>query len=129
MCLLVVLYQIEPDAPLVVGANRDECFERPTTTMTVLSHATPRIIGGRDEQAGGTWLAVNEYGVVAGLTNRPAAGGRDPAKRSRGELPLWLAGHRHAATAAEGFFAEFDPGDFNPCWLLVGDREPCSRSA
>ena len=32
----------------------------------------PRILGGRDEVAGGTWLAVNEHGVVAGLTNQPA---------------------------------------------------------
>ena len=45
------------------------------------------MLGGRDELAGGTWLAVNEHGVVAGLTNQPAAVGRDASKRSRGEMP------------------------------------------
>ena len=46
--------------------------------------------GGRDLMAGGTWLAVNDHGVVAGLTNKPAEEGRDPSKRSRGEIPLAL---------------------------------------
>ena len=61
--------------------------------MTVLAESDPRILGGRDEKAGGTWLAVNEHGVVAGLTNRPAPDGADPARRSRGEIPLALAAH------------------------------------
>ena len=48
--------------------------------MTVISRAGPRIIGGRDERAGGTWLAVGEHGVVAALTNRPSAA-PDAARR------------------------------------------------
>ena len=63
---------------------------RPAQPMTVLRDAGPRVLGGRDQLAGGTWLAVNDAGVVAGLTNRPTKGQRDPAKRSRGELPLRL---------------------------------------
>ena len=82
----------------------------------------PRILGGRDEEAGGTWLAVNEHGVVAGLTNRPSPEGRDPAKRSRGELPLALARHRDAASAVDEFVTTFRPANYNPAWLLVGDR-------
>ena len=38
----------------------------------------------------------NQHGVVAGLTNRPAPGGRDLSKRSRGELPLMAAEQRTA---------------------------------
>jgi len=89
--------------------------------MTVLREAGPRIIGGRDELAGGTWLAVNDAGVVAGLTNRPAT--KDAARRSRGELPIALASHTSAAAAVEAFAAEHRPSDYNPAWLLVGDRE------
>lgn len=121
MCLLIVLAQQRDDLPLVVAANRDELLERPATPMTVLREASPRIIGGRDEQAGGTWLAVNEAGVVAALTNRPVTGERDPTKRSRGELPLMLASHTSASAAVEAFAAR--PADYNPAWLLVGDRE------
>src|ERR1700721_53126 len=91
VCLLVVCSRVIPGFPLVVAANRDERLDRPASAITVLRENEPRILGGRDELAGGTWLAVNEYGVVAGLTNRPSALGRDPTRRSRGELPLVLA--------------------------------------
>ena len=122
MCLLIVLAGVDAGAPLVVAANRDERYDRPATAMTVLDPGPPRILGGRDELAGGTWLAVNEAGVVAGLTNRPVEGGRDPSRRSRGELPLRLAGFPTAAAAVEALRHEVDPGQFNPAWLLVGDR-------
>ncbi len=72
--------------------------------------------------AGGTWLAVNERGVVAGLTNRPSPDGRDLSKRSRGELPVALASHRSAASAVDAFVTRFRPADYNPAWLLVADR-------
>ncbi len=74
MCLLVFAWQTEPEYPLVVAANRDERLDRPAQALCVLQEERPRILGGRDDLAGGTWLAVNEHGVVAGLTNRPAPG-------------------------------------------------------
>lgn len=123
MCLLIVLSRVVPGAPLVVGANRDERLDRPAEAMTVLQAERPRIIGGRDLAAGGTWLAANEHGVVAGLTNRPLADGADPAKRTRGELPLALASRPSAAEAVETFLGTHDPADYNPAWLLVGDRQ------
>jgi uncharacterized protein with NRDE domain len=121
VCLLIMLAQTHPGFPLVVAANRDELLDRPAVAMTVLREARPRVLGGRDELAGGTWLAVNDAGVVAGLTNRPAT--KDPAKRSRGELPIALASHTSAAAAVEAFATELRPSDYNPAWLLVGDRE------
>jgi len=123
MCLLIALFQVTEGAPLVVGANRDELHERPAVAMTVLQQSGPRILGGRDELAGGTWLAVSEHGVVAGLTNQPAPAGRDASKRSRGELPLAFARFRTAAQAVAQLAHALDPADYNPCWLLVGDRE------
>ncbi len=122
MCLLIALFGVVPDAPLIVAANRDERLDRPAVSMTVLRERQPRILGGQDKLAGGTWLAVNEHGLVAGLTNQPSADGRDPTKRSRGELPLAFAAHRSAAEAAVSVRAELDPAAYNPCWMLVGDR-------
>jgi len=113
VCLLIVLSRTHPDLPLVVGANRDELFERPAVPMTVLRERDPRILGGRDELAGGTWLAVNEHGVVAGLTNRPMPDGRDLTKRSRGDLPLFLAEHTSAADAAAAATATLRPSGYN----------------
>lgn len=124
MCLLIALSRIVDGAPLVIGANRDEFYGRPATAMTVLQDRGPRLLGGQDHLAGGTWLAVSEHGVVAGLTNQPSTSGprRDPAKRSRGELPLMFAAYPDAATAVEEVCAKLDPDAYNPCWLLVGDR-------
>ena len=122
MCLLVVVWHLDPGMPLVIGANRDERLDRPARPMTVLRPLGPRILGGLDEEAGGTWLAVNEHGVVAGLTNRPSPDGRDLSKRSRGELPVALAEHRDAASAVQDFAGRFRPRDYPPAWLLVGDR-------
>lgn len=123
MCLLVVLSRTDSAVPLVVAANRDERLDRPAVPATVLRASDPRVLGGRDLLAGGTWLTVNEHGVVAGLTNRPSPNGRDETKRSRGELPLALAEHADATSAVEDFVGRFRAEDYNAAWLLVGDRE------
>jgi uncharacterized protein with NRDE domain len=106
----------------MVAANRDERLDRPAVAATVLRERDPRILGGRDLLAGGTWLAVSDRGVVAGLTNQPAVGGRDPSKHSRGELPLMCASEPTAKHAMDALAANVDPARYNPCWMLVGDR-------
>lgn len=121
MCLLIAVSRVLPDAPLLVAGNRDERFDRAAEPMAVLREH-PRTIGGRDLVGGGTWLAANEHGVVAGLTNRPLPDGADPAKRSRGALPLALTAASSAPEAVAAFVEEHHPGDYNPAWLLVGDR-------
>ncbi len=126
MCLVIVASRVHPEVPLVVAANRDELFTRPAEPVHELE---PGIAGGRDVLAGGTWLAANRDGVVAALTNQPLAtkrpdvpqGGRDPAKRSRGELPLLLARLPTAELAVQAFAERVSPRDYNPCALLVAD--------
>lgn len=122
MCLLVVASRIVENEPLIVGANRDEVLDRPSTSVTVLSEGPPRMLGGRDELSGGTWLAVNRDGVCAGLTNQPLGDAKDPTKRSRGELPVAAAGWATARAGVELLEREFEPADYNGAWLLVGDR-------
>lgn len=104
----------------MVAANRDELLDRPALSTTVLREHGPRVLGGRDLLANGTWLAINEHGVFAGLTNRPTLV-RDAAKRSRGELPLALTQHASAEEAVRAFTLK--PREFSPAWLFVGDRE------
>ena len=122
MCLLVVLSRVIPRAPLVVAANRDEWLDRPAIAMTSLSE-TPRVRGGRDERAGGTWLATSESGLVAGLTNVPATAPPTVPKRSRGELPLLLARFPGALEATRALQSSIRSEEFNPCWILCGDRD------
>jgi len=122
VCLLIVMSRLVPDWPLIVAANRDERYERPTAALGPLPSLGPRTLGGTDLLAGGTWLAVNEAGVIAGLTNKPSPEGRDPTKRSRGDIPLALTSTDSAASAVASFETTFKPGERNPCWALVGDR-------
>jgi uncharacterized protein with NRDE domain len=122
VCLLIALSRVLPGWPLIVAANRDERLDRPAEPLTVLRSNRPRTVGGRDLMAGGTWLAINDHGVVAGLTNKPATEGRDPSKRSRGEIPLALTAARSARASVCSFRDTASPGDYNPCWVLVGDR-------
>jgi uncharacterized protein with NRDE domain len=123
VCLLIAMFKVVPAEPLIMAANRDEHYDRPAVAITTLRSREPRVLGGRDDVAGGTWMAVNEHGLVAALTNLPSPGGRDVTKRSRGELPLALAGRPDAAAAVAWICACVDPSDYNPCWLMVGDRE------
>lgn len=122
MCLLAVLFQVHPDAPLVVAANRDEWLARPAEPMGVLRQV-PRTLGGRDVEAGGTWLAINGDGVFAGLTNQPSHGGRDQARRTRGELPILFTAEADAEVGVRLNAGRLRCEDYNPCWLLVGDRD------
>ncbi len=83
MCLIAVSIRTGR-FPLVIAANRDEDYERPTLPAAFWS-APPDILGGRDALHGGSWLAVTRNGRFAAVTNLRGSG-PDPRKRSRGEL-------------------------------------------
>jgi len=68
MCLIVVGWRVHPDYPLVVAANRDEFYVRPTAGAAHWLDA-PQIFGGIDLEAGGTWLGITGTGRFAPLTN------------------------------------------------------------
>jgi uncharacterized protein with NRDE domain len=68
MCLIVVGWRVHPDYPLVVAANRDEFYARPTAIAARWPDA-PQIIGGIDLEAGGTWLGITESARFAAVTN------------------------------------------------------------
>jgi len=85
MCLIVFAWRPGHALPLVVAANRDEYHARPCLPLGCWEDA-PRIIGGRDLQAGGTWMGVTTGGRFAALTNIRAPG-QPLGRRSRGELP------------------------------------------
>ena len=73
MCLIVFAWSPDHSQPLVVAANRDEFHARPSLPLGCWEDA-PWIIGGRDLQAGGTWMGVTARGRFAALTNIRAPG-------------------------------------------------------
>lgn len=123
MCTLVVLNRLHPDYPLIVAANRDEFRDRESLPPRVIDVGPPKgvkAIAGRDLLAGGTWLGINEFGVVAGVTNRRDWTGRNPAMRSRGSLVLEAL----AAESTDGVgrvLGTYRWKEFNPFNFFYGD--------
>ena len=102
VCTVIVL--IRPDQVLL-AANRDERMDRPWDPPAAWWPNRPGIIAGRDRTGGGTWMGINQHGVVATVLNRPGTLGPAIGKRSRGDLPLMALEHTTAASAADALTA------------------------
>lgn len=68
MCLLLLSYDMHPDYRLVLAANRDEFYDRPTRPLSFWEDA-PNILAGRDLKCHGTWLALTRKGRISAVTN------------------------------------------------------------
>jgi uncharacterized protein with NRDE domain len=121
MCLLALFYRVVEDAPLVVGANREEAYSRGGEPPRLLGGDVPAA-GGVDPVGGGTWLGVNARGVVVAVTNR-AKSVRPDRPRSRGLLVRELLASPDARAAAERGTRALEAGLFDGCNLLVADAE------
>lgn len=120
MCSVIFLRRPGHDWPLILGANRDEMAERPWRPPA--RHWPDRaIVAGLDELAGGTWLGINDAGVVAGVLNRPGTLGPAAGLRSRGELPLEALDHEDAADAAAAL-ERLDGASWRPFNMFVADN-------
>jgi uncharacterized protein with NRDE domain len=117
VCTLIALHQVHRDYPLVVAANRDELYARRATGPHLLA---PGILGGRDEDKGGTWLGAAAAGFFVGLTNQRVTGPIEPRQRSRGEVVL-SALAAPSLEAAVAWVAGLDSRPYAPFNLLLGD--------
>ena len=118
MCLVVLAFNVHADAPLVVAANRDEFHARPTQDAGWWSDQ-PDVVGGRDLQAGGTWLGAHRNGRFATITNfRDAATSRGRL-RSRGHL---VTDFLHGERSPVEYLSTITPEDYAGFNLLVTDR-------
>ncbi|GAB4268661.1 MAG: NRDE family protein [Deferrisomatales bacterium] len=104
MCTLHLFFHVFDDAPVVFAANRDENLDRAWRGPELLS-TLPRIYGPRDLTAGGTWLGVNEAGLLVSLANHEGTLSRNPSLCSRGTIVLEALRHEHADEARA--FAEW----------------------
>jgi uncharacterized protein with NRDE domain len=122
MCTLAIYFKTFADYPVVVAANRDEYLARAALPPTTLEEH-PHVIGGKDLRASGTWLGINQHGLVAGLLNRRNGTAENDANlRSRGLLCLDVLRYAKAAEAAR--FVERQSGaDCNPFNLLIASRK------
>ncbi|CAI9113376.1 OLC1v1013963C1 [Oldenlandia corymbosa var. corymbosa] len=129
MCIGVFIWKAHPLHPLILLLNRDEYHRRPTTPLSwwdddddLGNHV---ILGGRDEVAGGTWLACNVFGKLAFLTNvREVTSSSDPSRRkkSRGQLPLrFLQSKKSVEEFADELVRENNVEEYNGSNLIIAD--------
>lgn len=120
MCTLVILRRPGHAWPVVLAANRDEMTARPWLPPARHWPDRPEMVAGLDREAGGTWLGLNDHGLVAGVLNRIGSLGPQDGKRSRGELVLEALDHAEAAEAARAL-AHLEPTAYRSFNLLIAD--------
>lgn len=119
MCLILFAHRVHPTYKLIVAANRDEDYSRPTASVHFWED-NPDILAGRDLLQMGTWMGVTTTGLFAALTNYRNPNEITVGKRTRGELVGdFLKGSHHPKTYLQKVQQNKEnyPG-FN---LLVGD--------
>ena len=121
MCTLLLHHLPGAAFPLLIAANRDEMLARPCLPPAAHWPQTPTLIGGLDTLAGGTWLAINSHGVVAGILNSPGTLGPAAGKASRGHLPLTALAHPTAESAAIALHGE-NGAEYRGFNLVIADR-------
>lgn len=120
MCLILLAIQSHPDYKMVIAANRDEFYDRPTAPAAFWDDE-PGLLAGRDLRAGGTWLGITTKGRIAAITNY-----RDPSSiksnaPSRGSLVTdFLSGQQSPVDYLEGL--KRDAHEYNGFNLIVGEK-------
>ena len=132
MCLLAIQYRLVPESPILVAANREELYDRPSSPPSIQS-GKPRILSGVDQQSGGTWLGVNQHGLFVAACNR-AKYNKPIVPRSRGALCRDLlrthSAHQALNLGMEELLAQKYEGvnlviaDGESGWVIHGGDDP-----
>lgn len=121
MCLLAIHYKAVPEAPILVAANRDEFYDRSSTIPSIQS-GKPRVLCGIDSLAGGTWLGVNQNGLVVAVSNRQKV--LTPiAPRSRGLLCREVLKAGSSREAVEIALEGLESGKYDGANFVIADNK------
>lgn len=121
MCTLILLRRPHHPWPLLLAGNRDEMQGRDWLPPARHWPDRPDVVAGLDQVAGGSWMGINDSGVVAVVLNRHGTLGPQTGKRSRGELVLEALDYADASVAAEAM-ATLNPAAYRPFNLVVADN-------
>jgi uncharacterized protein with NRDE domain len=121
MCTILFAYDYHPRYQLVVAANRDEFYQRPTSPAAFWLD-NPDILAGRDLKEGGTWMGITTSGRFAALTNYRDPASFKPEARSRGHL---VKNYLNSNLMPESYIADLVDGgsSYNGFNLLMGTNE------
>ena len=119
MCLILLAYNVHPRYRLVLGANRDEFYARPTAPLDFWKDH-PEILAGRDLEQNGTWMGVTRNGRLAAVTNYRDPGAVIKDAISRGYLVTdFLLGRMSPQDYLGRIAAKADR--YNGFNLIIGD--------
>src|SRR5581483_10216411 len=121
MCTFVILRRPDHQWPVIIGANRDEMFDRPALAPGRHWPDREEVVAGMDLLGGGSWLGVSDWALAAAILNRHGSLGPDATLRSRGELVLEALDHADAVAAAAAL-SELDPAAYRSFNLIVADN-------
>lgn len=121
MCLLAVQYKSVPEAPILVAANREEAYDRPSLVPSI-QPGKPRVLSGVDGKSGGTWLGVNQNGLFVGAANRSKFF-LPVSPRSRGLLCRDLLRANSARHAVDLAMEELTANKYEGVNFIIADHE------
>ena len=118
MCLIFLSISQHPTYQLIVAANRDEFYERKTAPADFWKDH-PQILGGRDLEAGGTWMAMTRSGKISMITNYRDLKNLKSKAPSRGQL---VSDYLIGETDPENYLKRIaaDKDQYNGFNLIVG---------
>jgi uncharacterized protein with NRDE domain len=120
MCLIVFAYNVHPSYHLILAANRDEFYERPSSPADFWEDA-PQILAGKDLKEGGTWLGITREGKFAAITNYRDLAAFKINAQSRGKLvSRYISGNQNADNYLEETSRQ--AGEYNGFNLILGDK-------
>lgn len=121
MCLILLAIKSHPAYKLIIAANRDEYYDRPTAAAAFWADI-PDVLAGKDLRANGTWLGITRKGRIAAITNY-----RDPASiksgsPSRGNLVRdYLSCHKNPGDFLA--WLEKNADRYNGFNIIIGDKD------
>lgn len=121
MCVLAIHFQATSEAPVLLAHNRDDSYERPVGPPRV-HYGRPKVICPVDRKDGGTWIGVNQHGLVVAVINRVKPGTEPPEGRSVYVLCRELLNSASASQAISLCCEELQTGKYPACHFLCADR-------
>ncbi|HET7627240.1 MAG TPA: NRDE family protein [Bacillales bacterium] len=121
MCLIAFAYDVHPNYKLIMAANRDEYYHRPTKPAHFWQEDV-NVLAGKDLEKMGTWMGITKSGRFAAVTNYREPGKRMSDKKSRGDLVRrYLCGKEHPKCYMSRIAGE--SGCYEGFNLICGDQQ------
>ncbi|ELZ13768.1 hypothetical protein C479_02946 [Halovivax asiaticus JCM 14624] len=127
MCTFILAWQVFAEAPVVAAATRDEALDRPADPPGRYREG-PVVVAPRDAEAGGTWIGVNEHGVLVALTNR-WTDAELAGERSRGKLVADALASESATAAGHLVEKSVADAEYDGFYLAIADAETATIHA